>query len=678
MSYGIGAALAKAYTYLEDPNESVAREQQTLAQMRTLKLQDDEIKKKADLDAAAYQQEISKFADTLLGPDKERINERSKQLGRAIKEKIRLSGGAANFLSAGGHTVLNEYKDSIINSTESNTYLENKKNSELIIKAQMEGRGNLINSRDLKSLIDYKQNNGGKISFTGLLNEVEVNREEYEYGAQIPPADILKNNYMAIVGNYALENPDASLPPSETELLSYTALKYGGIGSNYDLSFKMRDAQRKELEFAYGLNNKGKTGGVRGTGGGRGESGEDETYNSPDEKILVTTQAAQVLSHMGNSVNTVNDIPKDPINDIPEAHQLGGVNGQRWNKKFKHFNPIERGVFWDINLPANDIMNFGNSFTPKGAVRVLSGMEEPIAGAVLFGQPNENGHYDNIKNGTITGWTPRGDNVYMSNGTSLQGMGDIKSSGNYQIEGIVNAYKVSNRDNKTSIVMDAYDGDKLIEDGEMPYDENDTPRPGMFLALRSTKTDDVYYVDTMIEDPVTNNKIHIALGEYNDLTDIVNAGDRIRQDTKAADEALDAALQPLIALKARNESGPIYAAMNNEYKNNYMSSNGYSRERAQLIESFYLITAGVIAEQSGKSPEFELNNLVRNGYFTNDIVNDIAAKTGVDVGQYIRRDDLSNKEIIERIMSIDPDASQPLSAYIYDYILKNFERLNKG
>lgn len=73
----------------------------------------------------------------------------------------------------------------------------------------MKGFGHLINPSDMANLENYQKTGNGKITYTGMMSEIEMPKDDkYEYGISIPAKDILYKNYMKIMGNYKLTHPD--------------------------------------------------------------------------------------------------------------------------------------------------------------------------------------------------------------------------------------------------------------------------------------------------------------------------------------------------------------------------------------------------------------------------------------------------------------------------------------
>lgn len=202
-------------------------------------------KEQADLKEQAYQAEVSKFADTLLAPDRAKINRESKVLSSMIREHVKANGGdMTKFFANGGHKILGDYKNSLINSESASQYIDNKKNMERIVDLQMKGFGHLINQNDKFNLDMYQKNGTGKITYTGQLNEIKVpDLSNYDMGKEIPPEEILHydQNYVKFLGNYKMTYPSAEYPPTDEQLKNFVRLSHSDlIGQNWqkDLGYK--------------------------------------------------------------------------------------------------------------------------------------------------------------------------------------------------------------------------------------------------------------------------------------------------------------------------------------------------------------------------------------------------------------------------------------------------------
>jgi hypothetical protein len=206
-----------------------------------------------ELEAKQYEEIAAKAAD-MLGPDRKKIQAKSLVLQQSIRAKIEEYGSRKAFFENGGVALLSKYKSDVLNSEETLSYMDNKKNSESLLKLQESGKGSLIAARDLQSLIDYNNGVGnGKITYSGLKSEVKIPVDSFNYQEEVPAGNILAGNKMAIYNNWLLDNPDKKHltgQPLEEQLMVYTMNNYHGLGTNqtkyqYDLA---RSKQKEEDE----------------------------------------------------------------------------------------------------------------------------------------------------------------------------------------------------------------------------------------------------------------------------------------------------------------------------------------------------------------------------------------------------------------------------------------------
>lgn len=206
-----------------------------------------------ELEAKQYEEIAAKAAD-MLGPDRKKIQAKSLVLQQNIRAKIEEYGSRKAFFENGGVALLSKYKSDLVNSEETLSYMDNKKNSESLLKLQESGKGSFIAARDLQSLIDYNNGVGnGKITYSGLKSEVKIPVESFNYQEEVPAGNILAGNKMAIYNNWLLDNPDKKHltgPQLDEQLMLYTMNNYHGLGTNqtkyqYDLA---RSKQKEEDE----------------------------------------------------------------------------------------------------------------------------------------------------------------------------------------------------------------------------------------------------------------------------------------------------------------------------------------------------------------------------------------------------------------------------------------------
>jgi hypothetical protein len=186
-----------------------------------------------------YYAKIKEEADLLLDGDRKAINEKAKSLQSDIKNKIRLFGGSTRkFMANGGAATISGYTRNVLESDELFTYKNNKTNLEKIIDAKSKGFGHLIAPQDEFALQNYNENGRGTITYSGLLNEIEIPASgEFDYGHRITPHEILyanESNKMKLLANFLIENPNRKPEEITDDILkSYIMQKgYSGKGTH--------------------------------------------------------------------------------------------------------------------------------------------------------------------------------------------------------------------------------------------------------------------------------------------------------------------------------------------------------------------------------------------------------------------------------------------------------------
>ena len=233
--------------------EAARQELNTMMGLVEYKKQQEAEEQQAEI---AYNEALAKVqeeANNLLSGDRIAVKQKSLDLQKQMKEKIRVLGGTKKaFLKAGGISDLANYKKELIDSEEFQGFKENKLNMERILLVKEKGLGSRLNQQDLKLLKQYEINGRGKIQYTGLLNEIKVDVQAYELNHAITPEEVLQNNEnrMAIIANMEADKEnftyDPSNPTHEQQIKNYIIEKgYGGVGRNAAML-----AARTRLEVA--------------------------------------------------------------------------------------------------------------------------------------------------------------------------------------------------------------------------------------------------------------------------------------------------------------------------------------------------------------------------------------------------------------------------------------------
>ena len=199
---------------------------------------------------AAMQEEIKKQTDQLLGYDKKKLNEARKGAFSLIRNEIVANGGDySRFMANGGRAILDNYKNSVLNSDAMISFQENQKNMSTILELEKKGMGHLINPVDRANMESYRRNKGGKITYTGQLMDIKLpDGKDYDWDTDVPAEDILRHdgNYTKIMNNYAMSFPHLKQPPSPQDLKTYVKSLYSVRGSDWSRGANQRDFNYKE------------------------------------------------------------------------------------------------------------------------------------------------------------------------------------------------------------------------------------------------------------------------------------------------------------------------------------------------------------------------------------------------------------------------------------------------
>lgn len=621
--WGIGIGLKGLYGS-QNFAEKRKEEQQTM-QLYTQQIEKDKLAEEAaQLRQQQYDEKISAFSDKLLAPDRDRINKKAGILSLRIREELKMHGGnMSKFLAAGGHTMMEDYKNGVIKSEEASAYLDNKKNSDLILQLQTSGKGHLVTKKDLNNFKSYGTKGEGKITYSGMLNEVKLpDSDMYEYGQDIPAEDILEMNRVQIEGNYSIDFPD-SPQPTDYDLKVYTAQNYGGKGKNWQRTQninqeanrhaeQMAKTQADYLTEIYKAN-------IKGSGNKNSRTYKDDDGNevevnnttgnivkNPDDKTqkgtggftrLYSQEVQRAIGRQPQNM-TVNDL-YDKKGNIKEFHSAD----------FKKISkPLAKGFLTAQdqataeNVPLIDISDKGakkgsimywaqgkiyNSFEPVGARQVYGANDMKLVKTFLGG----NVVIDEA-NRKLTDWVPN-DNSYMANGVRIVDSDDNVDKefykGNYKVKGVVSVMTAANAEtNSETIVMNMMDGDKIHaknKSKQMAKYGNSPMKNKMAMVMENEYG--VQFYQLMDTDAPSTNNIHKALGEYDDLVDITedayNQNNTQNANLQQKNVAEQETKQYWDTMEGNTE---VWKNIPNEVTR-FSQDNTYSPVRVNLFKTFY-------------------------------------------------------------------------------------------
>ena len=694
MDWGIGIGLQGLYgksNYIERNRNEMA----AMDSMDAMKMRKDAMDEQAQLKEQAYMEEISKFADTLLGPDRDKINEKAKFLQARMKEKVSYYGGdMQKFFADGGHKFIGDYKRSLISSPEATQFMENKKNMTMLLEMMSKKQGHLINARDYQSLVDYQNNGGGVVSFTGMYNEIQLpDLEAYDYGTEIPAQDILDQNYVAIYGNYIIDNPDkADLDPQDLkhELLAYTQMSYGGKGKNWQRQQKALEEHNRHQESMAKLINENlkikqgaKTKKMIDVNGNEVEVYDD---TQPEDKGYTNLLSVNILRGIHS---VAPEEKKFTVDEFMKGYDT--KDNTTFNENFEAINPgslvaehvdmAEEGIDWFGREDASKkgVLNnfFNDYFVPANAyaVKGLQPHKDKI-GAMFF-----NGL--KVVNGKIIGLTPTND-MFLPNGASLDahakqetGLDVAAYTGDYTIKNVFIGGVTETKDGK-EIVMN-----KANSKGEIDKDWMKEAKEKYFGEIKGNQLivqveDDrgqVFY-KAMEYTPALSQQINKTLGEANQLApvdkDYSQKENNLQFNTKLAKEEKDILTNSWNVVNEK--AGSIFKQKTSEAI--MLSPQGtYDQESANLVKSYYVALAGMIDGQIKDANT--LKQLVETpGSSVMNIVKE-AKDEGYDVKAKMAQG-ASALEIIDGLIKLETEKEQPdpINTQVLDAWRKNMMFLN--
>lgn len=512
MDWSVGAGYSGLYT-------NVNKRESAKQDLATLSVLSQEVKKQkaeqeqAQLKEQAYYAEISKMSDTLLASDRNKINAKAKDMSSIIRNHLKQYGGdMTKFFENGGHKIMGDYKNAIVNSEEASQYMENKKNMEHILDMQKKGFGHLINPTDMFNMQNYQKNGGGKITYTGMLSEIKMPDPNSEiWGKEITVDRILseEGNYTKIYANYKLTYPDAP-EPTQQDLKQFTAAQYSGmIGTNWQKPMADRkaaydeysdqrnfaeDVHKDERNFEYGKYRdevgdyqwqKGQSLAERkqdfeeelaliemyGKQGGAQKSSSSSTgYVDSQGNPISKEDAAGTNSFMydtdvmtqtmNNEINSINDI-SSRVSDIYKA-QFGADVMLDNTEGYRDDSALGTGGFWK-----NDTMRglFNNMHRLKGSKLILNGQtaESALKSSGLFKMAEDGSiTLDLSQNPDMFGangvrvkdWSSDGRLTSGSNFGTGENFADEISKTKFKVKGVVTGFTGKDKERNDVLITD--------------------------------------------------------------------------------------------------------------------------------------------------------------------------------------------------------------------------------
>jgi hypothetical protein len=632
-------AIGMGYSALYDTGRKRESQKEELGMLGVMQQQLDKEKLESEQDQLkqqAYMEQVSKFSDTLLAPDRDKINRKAKDMAVGIRENIKTFGGnMGKFLENGGHRVMADYKSAITNSEESSQYLDNKKNMDRIVDMQMKGFGHLLNPKDKANLQDYEKNKGGIVTYSGQMSEIEMPpASEYDYDEEIPTEDILynKENYAKILGNYLMTYPE-NQNPSREDLIAFTNSQYKGRGSDWqrDLAYrkfqqesldrlakiaatkKEKEVAEKQLEL--GPNSKGYK--------AFHSTGLTEIMSRLPQKIKATEWNSNVFDQLGDQASQY----LGSVYDVPTDDFIDGNDGDKSNLWANGYKP--RGArYTKLNIP-------------QAAKSWGASLGESVEGNV-------------IKGVTLSAST----RLFDPSGKRISDNDDDDVFGekyDLTVDSIVMMGGGIDKNNKDFLLMDNVKGNwkgdptkNIHNERQEKYNEllgESQIVPKRVMVLKDAEGH-IFYHDIGWDN--ASNAIYHDPNNVDDETDILNTGDQRKRefaDTKAITDIEQEEIQQYKQIINGNKKAASH--VRSEINSSYITNPKYvdSGNRANLVKSFYLA-----ASQSQGDPNIYEDGSKEQAF--TQFMRSAELEGNTDYSKQLRNDDkqYSDISIIQKIL----------------------------
>lgn len=564
----------------------------------------------AQLQEQRYYDNINEQAKNLLGYDQEKIQQRARKIQSSIQEKMKFYGGdKRKFMANGGHQILSKFESNVVNSPEFNTFKENQKNLTRIMDAQMKGFGHLITPQDIDSVKRYQENKGGTITYAGQMSEVDMpDPNNYDLGRDIPMSDILthKDNYVKILGNYKMQNPENDNPSPEELMAFGYSMGYGTKGSNRE---SLRFAQKLALTKA-----------------------AQKPVKSPEVKadkrqVDVLTNMTKTLGMMPDGMRVQEFYDPETLEEVnfyrdralgrngnaKDNYIAQNVSKDPWNFKSRKSN-LDEAAFFDIHSPGDGAIGslfrakermFNDQFMIAGANRILEGFEHGIANAI-FGQEVVNNKINLEPDESMF----RMDGVQMSNSERLE---PGKYEGDYEIVGLTTAGYTTDSKGQGQLLMTVHDDNGDIDkDATKNFRDGLTDQkvqPSIVMALKN-KDGLLFYKKINIEQDNVRSVIMEKLGDSAILNDEIEAGQRNSETfavaERAASQMEESYRGAMVTIDKQLEENPSFK----QEAGPYSDPVNQSINRSELMKSAYVVMSGA-SDPSQYVKSMNFDNIIK-------------------------------------------------------------------
>lgn len=570
----LGALSAAAA--LAQPIETVESKQRELASLSMLKDGIDKERKEnmlyQELEAKEYE-EISAYASQLLEPDRKKIQAEAFKLQEKVQGHVRDTGSRKMFFSNGGVAALKKYKTDLLNSEPSLRYKDNKNNMERILALQASGKAHLLAPKDLKALQEYQNGEGDKITYSGLMSELDYSiADMYGFGQDVPDIALLRNkdNFTRIYGNYVTENGPDSLKGMDDTQIESTLLsfmnKMGYNTKGKDEFYRQQQAIAARERRAYKEQ----------------KAATDGTTEGKQEKILWTNEVNNVMDELLYS----KEINADEIRqgdfltktESPLVKALIGHKDKAWTQQSRKTATKSGDAF---SWVANKIG--GKYYRPASAMKVLDAGKQ--AAEITGLQMNEDGTV-NYELST---------DYFNGNGEKFEAgdvddftisVGGAPLSGKAKVMGAFLGFKTGDG----QIIMNSTDskGKKTANDEEIAKSyQGKSVAHSMFVALQD-EIGQTFYKEVDPRNVQNHATLNNVLGANNDLTEVVKSSSATKRATNEQRVVLEDDKKRVQAQidKAANPDGAFGNTSFINEANKFRTSSGSNRNK--MIKAYYM------------------------------------------------------------------------------------------
>lgn len=648
MDFGVAKGLSALYGNT-GKRENSKNELAILSMIDNKRKADEKEDQLARQEQESYEAKVNEFSATLLAPDRERINEKARMLSKKVRENVQLYGGdMSKFMAGGGGQVMKDYKNSLINSTEAVSYAENKKNMDMIVKAQMDGK--IINPTDLANLNHYNKYKEGPITYTGILNEIDMpNAKAYDFGTKIPAEDILDNesNYMKIYGNYVTTFPNLP-PPTRAELTTFVNNQYSKEGENWQRPAAMQKAANAKAK-----------------------QGKADYSN----QFKTSGQIANLTNGFDRTMNSSQYKEGQYWNNAANSKLLNPLSSEAYTKYHHDYALEEKG--WNDFGSGNNALGrlLSEEYSVRNARMVYQGSEMQLASAAFGIQDQDR---LNFASKEINDWMPD-DDSYTAAGVRVGDLSDEldkeEYKGTWRVDAvIVGAHgKTNNNGNPTGqMIMNVVEGGKPHQEQTDSWDEevmgtDSTIQQDLFIVM-ANDDGDVFYRKVDMSSAQTVSNISTRMGESDDFSGAVINSAYTEQREKNAKAIVSQISEPVNKFYDRALSDTESQTSIDSELMNFSPDGNVNEKRKNLMTSFYA-AFGFYGNGKGESTYAAAT---KANLFT-DMIKKGANGIGKDYMSMLKDPNMTD-QVFLGIMAKDDD---PAEAKFYEAWLANYEVLSK-